>query len=327
MNKEPKILRTVTDRFSLFNDGRKLGANQRNYILSSVRNMFESIETQELLRTGEAYGYYGHGNRARAGKLQLGETEVININGKPVVVENVPGCRTKSISVDDNGIVTHTQEVLDTPAGRIMDSLIASGAGGWSWATGGHDTKAASYTRNYAGMDYVLQPNYLSLDHPAMMMESTNAESMILESLRSTGLDDASAALAMRMGMGDEHLAVRVTELEQDLMILESVRIENSELATKVQWHEEANQARESLLMEAINKLPVYLTDEQKQAFVRMRDEADCKVVAKMFESLGRADFNSLPLDNSHQTTQVVPKTPNGYTGSAISFSQPRRFS
>ncbi|GAL07865.1 phage protein [Photobacterium aphoticum] len=106
-----------TDRFNLFKDGRKLGANKRNYILSSVRQMFESLQTRELLRTGEAFGYYGHGMREKAGKLNLREIEVVNVDGKPVVLQNVPACRTLDISVDDDGTVTHTQEIFDTAPG------------------------------------------------------------------------------------------------------------------------------------------------------------------------------------------------------------------
>ncbi len=52
-----KSLRQVTDRFSLFNDGRKLGANKRNYIIKSVQNMIASDATQEALRLGEAFGF------------------------------------------------------------------------------------------------------------------------------------------------------------------------------------------------------------------------------------------------------------------------------
>lgn len=107
-----KTLKRVKDRFSLFNDGRKIGANKRKYIVQAVQKMIQSAQTQELLRVGEAYGYYGHQPRQRAKKLELGETEVIMINGRPVVVENVPSNRTISISCSDDGIVEHEEEFL-----------------------------------------------------------------------------------------------------------------------------------------------------------------------------------------------------------------------
>ncbi|MCG9773675.1 head processing protein, partial [Vibrio diabolicus] len=148
-----KALKQVSDRFSLFNDGRKLSANKRNYIIKAVQAMINSPRTKELLRLGEAYGYYGHQSRQRANKLSIGETEVIMINGRPVVVENVPSNRTVSITCSDDGIVEHTQEFLDTDTGRIALGLHNSRAGGWSWATGGQDTREASITTSYHGMD------------------------------------------------------------------------------------------------------------------------------------------------------------------------------
>nr|WP_225312395.1 hypothetical protein [Salmonella sp.]QBM91379.1 hypothetical protein NNIBIDOC_00046 [Salmonella sp.] len=51
------------------------------------------------------------------------------VDGKPVVLENVPSNGTIDISIDGNGIVTHTQEILDTDTGRIVRGMINSGAG------------------------------------------------------------------------------------------------------------------------------------------------------------------------------------------------------
>lgn len=168
-----KSLKQVTDRFSLFNHGRKIGANKRRYIVKAVQDMLNNDETQESLRLGEAYGFYGHGARERAKKLSLRETEVITIDGKPVVVENVPSNRTVSVTCNDDGIVEHTEEFLDTPTGKIALSMWESKAGGWSWATGGRDSANAAIATSFHGFDYVLKPNYLSLEHPAMMMESS----------------------------------------------------------------------------------------------------------------------------------------------------------
>lgn len=52
------------------------------------------------------------------------------IDGKPV---------TLKASVDDNGIVTHTQEILDTEPGNIVDGMNRSRAGGCSCVTSGDD--------------------------------------------------------------------------------------------------------------------------------------------------------------------------------------------
>ncbi|MCV4783918.1 hypothetical protein OFM36_31255, partial [Escherichia coli] len=81
--------------------------------------------------------------RQLTGKLEVPETSVIMVEGRPVVIDNVPACRTVAISVDDNGIVTHTQEILNTEPGKIVAAMIESRAGGWSWATGGRESSRA----------------------------------------------------------------------------------------------------------------------------------------------------------------------------------------
>lgn len=120
-----EALRTVTDRFSLIDKIRRFTPqNDRNYLLRSVRETFASPEMQERIQLGEMFGYYGHGRRAayyaRTGRLNLPEFAVVMIDGKPVTLENVPSNRTLEVSVDDNGIVTHVQEILDTDPGNII---------------------------------------------------------------------------------------------------------------------------------------------------------------------------------------------------------------
>lgn len=106
------VLKTVTDRFCLYSNVRKGRQNGRQYVLSAVKTMLESKETQEGLRLGELFGYYGHGRRQLTGKLEVPETSVIMVEGRPVVIDNVPACRTVAISVDDNGIVTIHRKFL-----------------------------------------------------------------------------------------------------------------------------------------------------------------------------------------------------------------------
>lgn len=155
------VLKTVTDRFCLYSNARKGRQNGRQYVLSAVKTMLESKETQEGLRLGELFGYYGHGRRQLTGKLEVPETSVIMVEGRPVVIDNVPACRTVAISVDDNGIVTHTQEILNTEPGKIVAAMIESRAGGWSWATGGRESGKIAVTTSFHGVDYVTTPECL----------------------------------------------------------------------------------------------------------------------------------------------------------------------
>ncbi|EIG2021208.1 head processing protein, partial [Escherichia coli] len=83
------VLKTVTDRFCLYSNARKGRQNGRQYVLSAVKAMLESKETQEGLRLGELFGYYGHGRRQLTGKLEVPETSVIMVEGRPVVIDNV----------------------------------------------------------------------------------------------------------------------------------------------------------------------------------------------------------------------------------------------
>lgn len=183
-----KVLKQHTDRFSLYKNARKGRQNGRKYVLSAVKSMIESAETQEAIRLGEAFGYYGHDRRILTGRLDVPETAVIMVEGKPVVIDNVPGCRTIALSVDDEGTVTHTQEIFDNEPGRIIAGLLESRAGGWSWATSGRDSPSASIPTTYYGMDYVRNPNFISLDHPANMYESAEDQQIkMLEGLQSEG--------------------------------------------------------------------------------------------------------------------------------------------
>lgn len=320
MNKKG-VLRTVTDRFSLFNDGRSMGANKRNYILSSVKSMFENAQTQELLRLKEAVGFYGHKPRERAKKLFIGESEVINIDGRPVIVDNVPASRTVDISLDEStGIVTHTQEILNTPSGKIVDALISAGQGGWSWATGGRDTSQASYTKTFAGVDYVLQPNYLSLDHPAMMMESIeDRETAMFEAMASVGIDAIDTKKVLAMGESSAFLVEQCSDLEQQNMIMESIANEQTKKAALAE-------RKLTMLVESISSsLPILLSSEQKAAIGSLSTEDDINVINKMFESIARTNFDSLPL--SKTATNLEVKAKNHYTtNNMIAFSSGKLF-
>ncbi len=319
-----KSLRQVTDRFSLFNDGRKLGANKRNYIIKSVQNMIASDATQEALRLGEAFGFYGHQPRQRANKLNIGETEVITINGRPVVVENIPSNRTVSLSCSDDGIVTHTEEILDTDTGKIVASMQSSGAGGWSWATGGRDTRQQSVANSYHGMDYVLKPNYLSLDHPTMMLESAERETMLLESLQNVGgFDEESAHNIVTSINGADFNLDRERELETEVMYLEGLNLELSEQAHAATQ----SQARfKSMMLEAVNRLPFYLTDAQKLALSSMENDHDFEVINAMFESIGANKLKTLPTGMYQESTPTTQIAPDSFKQNKILFSGKPRF-
>ena len=315
MNKKTRgVLRTVTDRFNLSNDGRKLGANKRNYIIQSVKDMISNENTKELLRLKEAVGYYGHKPRERANKLFIGESEIVNINGNSVVVDNVPASRTTDISVDEKtGVVTHTQEILDTPSGKIINALIEAGQGGWSWATGGRDTQQASYAKTFAGFDYVLQPNYLSLDHPSMLMESVgDRESAMFESLSRIGIDEESARKVLKIGNDTQFNIEQHAELEQQTYFLEGLV---SDLQSKAS-------SKDLLLSTIEQSLPVFLSSKEKLALKNMASDDDIKTVKNLFESIAQSKLHTLPKSSdSEKHVKELVKHNN-----MVNFSQSKSF-
>lgn len=309
-------LKTVTDRFSLFNNPRKFSGNNRDYALSAVKNTLESPATQELISLGEAYGYYGHGRRQMAGKLEIPETMVINVNGKPVVVDNIPSNRTLAISVDGNGIVSHTEEILSTDSGRIVNGLLESRAGGWSWASGGPDGKKA-IMRVYMGMDYVKNPNYISMDHPSFLLESGSTreqqEEMILESLKSQGFSSENSLAIKNNFEQNEHESIILMNLEEDMLLLEGILYGRNKEILELQEtrnllqskNEEAEKLianRREMLLETAKKLPVFISEEQVEALVNMSTEQDAKIFELLFESAMKGGLKTLPLKgNTHE--------------------------
>ena len=308
-------LNTVTDRFSLVEKIRKhTPQNNRNYVIQSVRDTFNSPETKERIALGEMYGYYGHGRRAmhynKTKSLNLPEVSVVMVDGKPVVLENVPSNRTIDISIDDNGIVTHTQEILDTDTGHIVQGMINSGAGGWSWATSGPDS-SVSLVKSFHGFDYVTVPNYISLDKKSLMLESAEErDAAIHAALIEQGFTDNAATdlvhhfSAMKNQQAMLESAHREA-LESELMLLE---VENIQLRDKLRAQtammesqgENAKQCRR-ILREAIQEMPVFISAEQRRALCRMQSEDDARIVAAMLESLGANATYGLPISGKKE--------------------------
>lgn len=304
------VLKTVTDRFCLYSNARKGRQNGRQYVLSAVKTMLESKETQEGLRLGELFGYYGHGRRQLTGKLEVPETSVIMVEGRPVIIDNVPACRTVAISVDDNGIVTHTQEILNTEPGKIVAAMIESRAGGWSWATGGRESGKIAVTTSFHGVDYVTTPNYISLDHPASagMFESADSKSLLAESLAAHGYSDESvqAVISHYGKMAELEMMVEATErtAELETALLESqgrhleamAKIADAE--ARIALLEETAGIRDDVLaamQDELDNLPIFVSAAQKDAF-RLKEPGDAKIVATLFESLIKVGARNLPV-------------------------------
>ncbi|PHM39118.1 hypothetical protein Xmau_03023 [Xenorhabdus mauleonii] len=305
-------LTTVTDRFSVIENVRKhTPQNARNYVLSSVKASLESNEVKERMALGELYGFYGHNRREeyykRTGELRLPETSFIMVEGKPVALDNVPSNRTVAISIDDTGIVTHTQELLDTDTGRIVKGMERSRAGGWSWVTGGSDSPWKSVVRRFYGFDYVTTPNYISLDREIMMAESvSDRQNHIVQTFTDAGFSESAALdLSAHFEKMREHEMMiesvnRAQTAEGELLMLSGRLLElNQKIETQdamLEAVQRKDDLRKRYLQSAIDKLPVFLSQEQKNALLQMETERDLQMVEAIFESVGHVDFGKLPL-------------------------------
>jgi hypothetical protein len=326
---EHKVLATHTDRFSLYRKVRKGKQNNRNYMLEAVKSMIEHPETIEGLRLGELYGYYGHSRRQLAGKMELPETAVVMVEGKPVVLDNIPACRTTAISVDADGVVTHTQEILDTPTGRIVAGMLESRAGGWSWVTTGRDSQQISIPKNLYGFDYVLNPNFISKDHPAAMFESNDDRNTAMtESMTGQGFGDESVTaiiehadkLAQHEAMFES--AMRLEELEEAMLEatgqllaqeaqLAEQAVANAALQEEKAMFESATDARAAKMAIVLDKLPVFTNTAQRAALASMQTDDDVAIVSALFESVARLEVATLPLDVIVESAAKQPSKPS----------------
>jgi hypothetical protein len=316
-------LRTVQDRFSLVDLHRHHTAqNGRKYMLQAVDRTINSQETQERIKLGEAFGYYGHGRRElnykNTGSIKLQETSVIMVEGQPIIVDNVPSNRTLDIRLNmADGIVTHTQELLDTPTGQIVDGMEKSLAGGWSWATKGGTQGGQSIIREYAGMDYVKNPNFISLDRLVMMNESAeDEEAAVVASLMTHGMSEAKAQSIyqhyrrMHEGVALFESAQRATDLELELFAMQGRLLEKQDAlqaqSLMLESVSTAKATRKVAIEQMLTNLPYHVTDAQKAAMINQETPEDIQIFTAFFESVARSTINNLPIGRAPVATVPV---------------------
>ena len=332
--------RTVTDKFSLRDLVRKYTPqNGRKYILDAVHNAISSKRATERMELGEMYGYYGHGRREqhynKTGDLRLPEFTILMMEGQPIPVNNVPSNRTLAISLDGD-IVTHTQEILDTDTGRIVNGMERGNIGGWSWATDGRVSAQGAFVRLFEGFDYVTTPNFISLNRAQAMMESAgDREAAIIQQCLAQGFsDNAAVDIAqhferMRSHAMMESVATFADNLEGDLLLLEGRLAETQNLLDAKNALLESvtvgEATRTNALSQFVDKLPVFVTSAQREALSRMQTPEDMQIVTQLFESVMS---QSLPTaKRSYQPAPQAARTPSASpTGFGVPGTPPPRF-
>lgn len=129
--------RRVTSTFSMFGT-QKVPQSKIDHDVAMVRRAIKAPLVRERLALAEMFGYY----------------EQRPLTDDP---QNPPAFRTVKISVSDDGVVTHTEEMFNTFTGDAVDAMEHSGVGGWSWAY--VDGSGKPDWRRFTGFDYKRRPN------------------------------------------------------------------------------------------------------------------------------------------------------------------------
>lgn len=295
------VLKTVTETFNIFNDGRKYNTAPQSYILSSVQAVANHPATKERISLNEAIGFYGHRARELAKKLKPTEKEVIQVDGKAVVMHTEPAIRCAGFSCDDKGNVTHTEEFLDTTDGKAALAAYESGNGGFSWALGGSNGTGrgfASVAKEFAGFDYVYQPNFIPLHRQGMLLASMQSEGneLLLASMEEQGFESDVA-----IKLVDSFKLAQEEETGLDDLVMANM------LAREEEFNQQSQQ-REILLASVVESSPFLISDEQKNALLNMQTEQDAEVVSALFASMKQTDLSQFPSQFEQVKAPVVTR-------------------
>lgn len=139
-------------------DRTHVGVDRSDMDIRSMVNRINAPDVQELVNSGDMFGYYGHELRGRFG-MNPPDVWVNPNTGENIRIE--PAIRTIKLSADNDGNVTHQEEFLDTDTGKYSQRLYANNAGGFSSAVVRKRNSAGKYDiTGFHGFDYVRSPNY-----------------------------------------------------------------------------------------------------------------------------------------------------------------------
>lgn len=303
--------------FSLLDTQRKYTGTHRKYIIENARNICYSPVTREKISKREAYGFYGHGRRVLCGRpsLEVQEVDVITLpDGKQAMVSNIPSNVTIKFEIDESGTVTHSQEILDTETGRIVDGLNASKVGGFSWACPGKDggTKTATLLTGFSGFDYVLSPGFSA--NRGYILEAAN-RNMVLESVSAIIGDDkrAEQLVAGWQFEGDNLADLEDAVFESRNQYYE-LKGQNEALETKLATLEAQNNSAqdalkainakyEGILARVLDSLPIFIPDDIMHDLL----DGDFTRARNIFESAARMDFSQYPLGKNATSAINLP--------------------
>lgn len=150
--------KTKAITYNIKERGRKYaGQDRSNVDVLSMVNSINSPLVQELVATGDMYGYYGHEVRMLHG-MNPPDT-VFTDDGREIRI--APAIRTIELSADKQGNVTHREEFLENATGDYAYEQYKAGIGGFSTAVAFKPSMSGLRQVNgFYGFDYVRNPNY-----------------------------------------------------------------------------------------------------------------------------------------------------------------------
>lgn len=319
---------TIKCNFNLFREGRKYTGHHRNYILESARNVSMAPETRERIGLREAYGYFGHGRRQLAGKLNLSEVETVKLpGGQTVILENVPSNVTTFFQIDENGNVEHHQEILENnKPGQIVTGLNQSKIGGFSWAMGGTDGLAYGQTKTHSfyGFDYVLNPGFAENRGFVLEDADDNTRDMILENICKScaSLDEPAAEKYLDSWLAStqfqnlelqeklETAAIYEDHLREET---EAAKGQLSQVQSKLDGIQEVEENRRKVIMESAQGSKIVVPKDVLDAIFEMANEDDFHTLTQFFESAQRVDLSGLPLPGNNPRMKTITPKAHGH--------------
>lgn len=155
-------------RYNLKERGRQYNGIKRSFDIAALVARINSPETQEKVTTRAMLGYHGHWPRIMFG---LEPQEGGMKGGKPFSIE--PAFVTTYLKAFDNGDIEHQPEILETEPGLIVRRMFSNRVGGFSSAIN-------MDTNDFAGFDYVNDPNYSTNRGYELALDSTGDGGMSL---------------------------------------------------------------------------------------------------------------------------------------------------
>lgn len=256
-------------RYNVNQRGRSHRGQDRHFDCRALAALVNSPAVQERVRNRDMVGYYGHWQRMKFG---MNPPETVIVDGKNVNIE--PAIVTTYLRADAEGNIEHRTEFLDTASGKVAKRLNKSRTGGFSSAINAVPRGGLHVPNEFAGFDYVLEPNYTTNRTYLFDGVSAVADGSIFDFVMQDAYQNAERMAALYDSLqGDHTLAIQT---------LQQLREENEELLSMLAA------GRGGAILDSVGDFtaPRLVSKQQADHFAR---------TAAMFRTADLARLESLP--------------------------------